>query len=176
MAGKYKRRQLLYPKDKPELRPTKDMVKEALFSILHGRVENSRFLDLFAGVGSIGLEALSRGAKEVVFIDREPFYIHKNAEALGCKDQVRIYKQDALRAIDILHKKQEKFDLIYVDPPYALKLAQNSLNKPELIDILAPQGLIILETAVATVLDLTGYQVVSEREYGSTKLTIVERS
>jgi 16S rRNA (guanine966-N2)-methyltransferase len=176
ISGKYKRRQLLYPKDKPELRPTKDMVKEALFSILHGRVENARFLDLCAGVGSIGLEALSRGAREVVFIDRDPYYIYKNAEVLGCKDQVRIYKQDALRAIDILSKKQEQFELIYIDPPYALSVAQDSLNKPQLIDILAPQGWIIVEAAVATVLATPGCTVVTERNYGSTKIIILERA
>jgi len=176
IAGKYKRRQLLYPKDTPELRPTKDMVKEAVFSILHGRVDNSRFLDLCAGVGSIGLEALSRGAKEVVFIDRDPRYIYKNAEVLGCKEQIRIYKNDALRAIDILGKKQEQFELIYIDPPYALSVAQDSLNKPALIDILAPQGWIIVETAVSKVLVTTRYSVVTEREYGSTKITILERT
>lgn len=176
ISGKYKRRQLIYPKDTPALRPTKDMVKEAVFSILHGRVENSRFLDLCAGVGSIGLEAVSRGAKEVVFIDKDPYYIHKNAEALGCKGQVRIYKQEALKAIDILCRKKELFDIIYIDPPYALSLAQDSLNKPELIDILAPQGLIVVETAVATKLVTTGYVLVSEREYGSTKISILERA
>ena len=175
ISGIYKRRQLLYPKDMKELRPTKDMVKEALFSILHGRIAGARFLDLCAGVGSIGFEAVSRGAQEVVFIDNNPTYIYKNAEALDCMSQVRIYKNDASRAVDILKKKNELFELIFIDPPYASKVVQDLLNNQSLVAILAPDGWVVVETANDKALTFAHFSVLTERVYGSTKILILEK-
>ncbi len=175
IAGKYKGRKLDYPKSKALLRPTKDMVKEALFSILGAKIQNAKFLDLCAGVGSIGFEALSRGAQKVCFIDTNPEYIFTNAKELGCLAEVEIYKNDCTRAIEILAKRGEKFDIIYLDPPYKTDLAEVSLNKLSRFDILNPQGLIVLETARDKQI-VSEFQQVKERIYGQTKILIMEHT
>jgi 16S rRNA (guanine(966)-N(2))-methyltransferase RsmD len=175
IAGAYKRRLLSYPKNNSNLRPTRDMVKEALFSIVGGRIEGCRFLDLYAGVGSIGLEALSRGANEVVMIDLAPKHIFENAKALGCLDKVEIYKNEAGRALVILGKKKRQFELIYLDPPYATEEIVNSLKKISHFDILAPGGWVIAETAADKTMDTLSFTVISERIYGQTKLIFMTK-
>lgn len=96
-------------------------MKESLFSIIAPYVPDSVFLDLFSGSGSISLEALSRGAKRAVMIEKDTEalkYIIENVNTLGYEDRCRAYKNDALRAIEILGRKGEKFDIIFMDPPY----------------------------------------------------------
>lgn len=176
ISGKYKRRLLNYPKDKADLRPTKDMVKEAVFSILQNKVPDCTFLDLFAGVGSIGLEAVSRGAQEVVFIEQNPKYIFENVALLKCEERLRIYKNDVLRAIEILSKKQELFDVIYCDPPYASELVEATLKKLKCFNILKKDGIIVVETASNKTILNSDFKLLSEKKYGSTKLLILEQN
>jgi 16S rRNA (guanine(966)-N(2))-methyltransferase RsmD len=174
IAGTYKHRLLEYPKNQKKVRPTRDMVKEALFSILGDRVVDCRFLDLYAGVGSIGLEALSRGAQEVVMIDLNPRHIFINAEKLGCLDKVEIYRNEAVKAIKILGNKKRQFELIYLDPPYDTEEIADSLKKLAHFDILANGGWIVAETAADKEIDVSGYEIVSERLYGQTKLIFLK--
>lgn len=104
-----------------DTRPTLGSMKESLFSIIAPYVPDSVFLDLFSGSGSISLEALSRGAKRAVMIEKDTEalkYIIENVNTLGYEDRCRAYKNDALRAIEILGRKGEKFDIIFMDPPY----------------------------------------------------------
>jgi len=104
-----------------DTRPTLESVKESLFSIIAPYVENSVFLDLFSGSGSISLEAISRGAKRAVMIEKDGEalkYIIENIDNLGFSDRCRAYKNDVVRAIEILGRKNEKFDIIFMDPPY----------------------------------------------------------
>jgi 16S rRNA (guanine(966)-N(2))-methyltransferase RsmD len=114
IAGQYRHRLLDFPKNNPALRPTKDMVQEALFSIIGARVDGARFLDLYAGSGSIGLEAASRGAREAVFIDQDTQFIRSNIKKLGCPN-VQVYCSDVPRALKILAARAENFDLIFLD-------------------------------------------------------------
>lgn len=103
------------------VRPTSDKVKQALFNIFGDRVEKARFLDLFAGTGGIGLEALSRGAEQVTFVDdsRESLQVTThNVEEAGFADRAKII---ASRAETFLKKAQEQFDIIFLDPPYSLE-------------------------------------------------------
>lgn len=174
ISGKYKGKQLLYPKDNEKLRPTKDMVKEAVFSIIYEKINGASFLDLFAGVGSIGFEALSRGAAQVVFVDLQPQYIFKNAEKLNCLQDIFILKKDYLTALEILAGKNLKYDLIYIDPPYESDLATVSLNNLNRFDILSPQAMIFVETAKSKVIT-TNFKLIKERIYGNTKITILEK-
>jgi 16S rRNA (guanine(966)-N(2))-methyltransferase RsmD len=100
------------------IRITSDFVKESLFNILGNKVKDSSFLDLFAGIGCIGIEALSRGAKNVVFVEKDKKAvkaIKENLERLKLKDKTKIYLGDVNK---ILNKIKEKFDFIFLDPPY----------------------------------------------------------
>jgi 16S rRNA (guanine(966)-N(2))-methyltransferase RsmD len=172
IAGQYRHRLLDFPKDNPELRPTKDMVKEALFSIIGAHVVGAQFLDLYAGVGSIGLEAVSRGAREAVFIDQDTRYIQANIKKLGCAN-VRVYRNDVPRALKILAARKENFDIIFLDPPYQHGL----LAVSACFAILKPAGLLIAETAADRAPELLpDIRIADERRYGSAKILFLEKN
>jgi 16S rRNA (guanine(966)-N(2))-methyltransferase RsmD len=122
LGGKYKNRLLNTPKGE-QTRPSLGIVRKSLFDILQQEIEGSVFLDLFAGSGAIGFEALSRGARQVTFVDSHKFCVeclYKNAEMLGCKDEVQIMSCDVNQALKMLGKMGKCFDLIYIDPPYGI--------------------------------------------------------
>jgi|GEM_PF-40545 len=105
-------------------RPTTDKVKEALFSIIGPYFDGGRVLDLFAGTGGLGIEALSRGADHAVFIDANPksvAVIRHNLEATGLAGKAEVYRNDAGKAVRQLERRGMKFDLIFLDPPYIMK-------------------------------------------------------
>lgn len=105
-------------------RPTTDKVKEALFSMIGPFFDGERVLDLFAGTGGLGIEALSRGAGSAVFVDASPRSIEvvrRNLEAAGMTGQAEVYRNDAARAVKALERKGASFDLIFLDPPYAME-------------------------------------------------------
>ena len=109
-----------------ETRPTTGKVKEALFSVIQFDIEGRRVLDLFAGTGQLGIEALSRGAECAVFVERRRDalqVIRENLEACGMTDKARVVNGDAMSYL----KSGEKFDLIFLDPPYASGLLEQSL-------------------------------------------------
>lgn len=113
-----------------EVRPTSDKVKEAIFSIIQFDIPEARVLDLFAGSGQLGIEALSRGAKECVFVDKSKASIgciRENVESCGFSDRSRIYNADAL---DYLLRAGE-FDIILIDPPYRNGLVESALERLE---------------------------------------------
>lgn len=117
LSGKYKGRKLKAPKGQ-ETRPTTSIVRKALFDICAPFIEGSHFLDLFGGTGAIGFEALSRGAAHVTFCEQSApalRALHDNATLLECTSQIKIYRGNAL---SILPKLKERFDIVYVDPPY----------------------------------------------------------
>ena len=113
-----------------EVRPTTDMVKEAMFSILQFEVEGANVLDLFAGSGQLGIEALSRGAAGAVFVDQRrdaASLIRDNLKLTGLEDRARVVCGDAAA---FLSSAGEKFGLIFIDPPYAANLWENTINMP----------------------------------------------
>jgi 16S rRNA (guanine966-N2)-methyltransferase len=131
----------------PLVRPMSDKLKEALFNILRDEVRGKVVLDGFAGTGSLGIEALSRGAERVVFVD--DFYpavkvIKGNLEKCGAEAKARIIRKDFNRAVIQLHKEREKFDLIFLDPPYKLLEERNPLKVIKKREILKPGGKIVL--------------------------------
>ncbi len=170
IAGKAKGRTLKIPKT-DKVRPTQDKVKEALFNILYD-VEGSRFLDLYAGAGTVGIEALSRGAAEVVFIELKPKLIHENLAISGLSGG-KVYGTKVATALKVIHKHGEKFDHIYIDPPYDTEEVLITLNNISSFDILAPQGLVIAEHRIQKVLPAAvgRLQRVDERTYGQTVLS-----
>src|SRR5699024_7300375 len=119
-AGKYKGRQLK-PVPGSETRPTADKIKEAVFHKMGPFFDGGNGLDLFAGSGSLGIEALSRGMDNMIFVDKSPKaikVIRYHIELLKVQTNCEVYRNDALRALDIVSKKGERFSLILLDPPY----------------------------------------------------------
>lgn len=122
ISGKAKGRILTAPKGR-NTRPVTDMIKEALFSMWQTRIVDTRFLDLFAGSGSMGIEALSRGAKNVVFVEqgrKAVETIRKNLIVCGFSCGYEIYQDDVFKRIKMLNEKEYKFDIIYLDPPFTV--------------------------------------------------------
>jgi 16S rRNA (guanine966-N2)-methyltransferase len=120
IAGELKGRRLEAVPGK-QTRPTSDKVKEAVFQMMGPFFSGGRCLDLFAGSGSLGIEAISRGMDYTVFIDKQPQAIHtinKNIKAIGIEKQTEVSRMDAFRALRVTAKNNAKFDLILVDPPY----------------------------------------------------------
>ncbi len=122
IGGKYKGRVLHTPKTKTT-RPTQGMLREALFNICQAEIEGACFLDLYAGSGSVGFEALSRGASHVTFVEKNRealLSIKKNEELLNVSSQITLFPTEAIAA---LKKMKGPFDLVYIDPPYDLPVA-----------------------------------------------------
>ena len=128
-----------------ETRPTTDRVKEGLFNILQFDIEGRRVLDLFAGTGQLGIECLSRGAASAVFVDRRPDavkLIRENLKITNLQDGARVVAGDSM---EYLKSLREKFDLIFLDPPYEAGLLEPALAHIARFDILAPHGIIAAE-------------------------------
>lgn len=159
-----------------ETRPTTGKVKEALFSVIQFDIEGRRVLDLFAGTGQLGIEALSRGAECAVFVERRRDalqVIRENLEACGMTDKARVVNGDAMSYL----KSGEKFDLIFLDPPYASGLLEQALEEIVRFDICRKHGIIVAESAADKTLPaLAGpYALHREYRYGKIKLTVYHR-
>ena len=153
-----------------EIRPTSDMVKESIFNIVQFDMEGRSVLDLFAGTGQLGIESLSRGAKNAVFVDASPQavkIIKDNLEICGF-DNARVANADAISYL----KNREKFDIIFLDPPYDTMLIDSALVKIIEFDILKENGIIICETKAEKPLPplLPPYEVAREYKYGKIKV------
>jgi 16S rRNA (guanine966-N2)-methyltransferase len=150
-------------------RPTSDFVRETAFNLI-GPVDGAAVLDLFAGSGGLGLEALSRGAGRCVFVDSDRSAcrtIGANLEKLGFTATVLC--QDAPRS---LASERRAFDLILCDPPYDFQ--PHDRLAPDLARILSPDGLIVYQTAAAAEPELAGLSIRTSRKYGSARLTLFE--
>ena len=134
-----------------DIRPTSDMVKESVFNIIQFDIEGRRVLDLFAGTGQLGLEALSRGAKSVVFVVSMPESIKliwENVKRCGFTDSAAVYNREALKYLAL----DGSFDIILIDPPYDTTLAGQALKKIIEFDKLNENGIIICETRADSIM------------------------
>lgn len=146
ISGKYKSRKIDFPKNKLT-RPMTDRTKETLFNMLGGLVFEKNILDLFSGSGSIGLEAISRGARNVTFVDEAVWaakVIQKNIQSLGVESQARLLQTDVLKAITKLEKEKERFSIIFVDPPFFSGWVKKALMKLDRSDIVLPFAQVIV--------------------------------
>lgn len=150
ISGRFKGKRLVSVKANT-VRPTSDRVKESVFGILGDRVINSKFLDLCAGTGNIGLEALSRGAKSVTFVDRSAQSIRVIKSNLsGCglsgdNPDINIVRLDALKGLAFLARRNARFDLIYFDPPYDSGIHEACLGQIGMSKMLSPCGQVAVE-------------------------------
>ena len=179
IGGEYKSRSIAMPRG-VEMRPTQDKIREAIFNIL-GDINGKKVLELFAGSGAFGMEAISRGAGSVAFVDnnfRCIQTIKSNLKSLGVSDsRYSVIKTNALNFSAKLKPVSEKFDIIFLDPPYYMNMAKKCLINMDSCDIVSPVGLIIVEHFKKDALDteLERFVFVDERRYGDTVVTILRR-
>ena len=158
-------------------RPTADRVKEALFSIIQFDVPTARVLDLFAGSGQLGIEALSRDATSAVFVDeREDAcrLVRENLRRTKLESQGRVIRSDYMT---YLKTCKEKFDIIFLDPPYKEEFLENALKMITEIDILQSGGIIVTERPLQKEFDLNfeGFSRSKDYKYGQTLLTVFKK-
>ena len=160
-----------------DTRPTTDKVKESMFNIVQFDIEGRKVLDLFAGTGQLGIEALSRGAESAVFVDVRKdaaALIRENVALCGFQDRSRVVQGDYLA---FLTGCREKFDLILMDPPYASEMLEKALTSAAGIDILSENGIMVCESAAEKVLPELPepYRRGRDYRYGKIKLTVYHR-
>jgi 16S rRNA (guanine966-N2)-methyltransferase len=171
IAGTYKGRRLQSPGGL-ETRPTGDRVREALFSILGDRVEGARVLDLFAGSGALGIEALSRGASEATFVDNAAAAaraVASNLEALGVDAQV--VRAEARRFLGGASRSARQYDLVFLDPPYRLAASLGGDLSGPLAGVMAPDAVVVCESDRRSPLEID-LPLHDERRYGDTLIRI----
>ena len=163
-----------------EIRPMRHSVRKALFDILQNVVEGSRFLDLFSGTGGVGLEALSRGASQAIFVDNLPEsakLIGKNIEKLGYQRVTRLYELDVSEAIDRFARADRRFDIVFLGPPYEEGLTEKTLNKLKGTNVVRPWGIVGVEVFFKNELNENYGELmkIESRDYGQSKLVLYRR-
>jgi 16S rRNA (guanine966-N2)-methyltransferase len=160
-------------------RPTTDKVKEALFSMIGPYFDGGTALDLFAGTGGLGIEALSRGTEKAVFVDadlKSVDVVRRNLEATGLAARAEVYRNDAFRALKALAKREAKFDLVFLDPPYRLKIVGELLSELQTLRLLAPGATVVVEHDAKDSHDAPVGRLVPRRraDYGDTAITLFD--
>ncbi|NQT28389.1 MAG: 16S rRNA (guanine(966)-N(2))-methyltransferase RsmD [Candidatus Omnitrophica bacterium] len=177
LSGKCKGRNIIVPSG---IRPVSLRVKKSCFDILKGEIQGKRILDLFGGSGSLGIEALSQGAREAIFLDSDRrcvAVIRKNLTLLGFNPQQKVILKDSASGINDFFAYKENFDIIFLDPPYHRGLLTKSLQLLEDYDIVTPSGYVV--TFCYTKDDFVharrGFSLIVERKYGQTLFLIYRR-
>lgn len=181
VGGEFRGRPIAAPRSEA-IRPTSDRTREAVFNVIahnfSSRLEGGRVLDLFAGTGALGLEALSRGAAHCLFVEESAQgrgLIRDNIEALGLQGRTKIFRRDAaaLGAAGTI----APFDLVFADPPYGKGLAEKALAAAIAGGWLKPEALVVVEEAAATpFLPPAGLSLIDRRDYGDTMVAFCVRA
>jgi 16S rRNA (guanine966-N2)-methyltransferase len=173
IAGEHKGARIFAPPGR-DTRPTSDRVRENVFNIVAPWVEDARVLDLYAGSGAMGLEALSRGAAAAVFVEADPDAvraIERNLDKLRLR--ATVVRLEATVALAQEASAGRKYDLVLLDPPYAMT-DFDALGR-YLPTVLADDGLLVVETDARTEPELPGLEIRTARRYGSTRVTVFEQ-
>ena len=180
ITGKARGLHLNVPKNY-DVRPTADRVKESLFNIIGSKIVDAAVLDLFAGSGNLGLESWSRGARLVQFVDNSRVSLRlteSNIQKCRAEAECKVLKHDAEAAVDLLYKQGQRFDLVFVDPPYNKGWVQKILVKLEKTPILAESGWLVAEHSMHDDIAIAvsdGYEIFRRQQYGETVLTFIRR-
>ncbi len=175
------RRLKLKTLDGLDTRPTTDRIKETLFNMIADGLLDCTFLDLFAGSGGIGIEALSRGAKRAVFVEKNPkamACVRENLVHTKLSVQAETMQTDAFNALERLLGRGS-FDYIYMDPPYGKELEKKALNFLADSSLLAEDGVIIIEASLDTTFDYVGelgYSIIKNKIYKTNKHVFLKRA
>lgn len=177
IGGRAKGRRILIPKVSG-IRPTSDMLKEALFNILpsmKGRI----FLDLFAGSGGVGLEALSRGAAKVVFIEVDPRCIEiikRNLGVCGFDDGYEVISAPVAKGVKLLSKRKEQFNIIFADPPYEKGMVKEIFHLRGICNLTSKDGIMVIQHSLREEpgLDIDNIILADQRKYGDTVISLVK--
>lgn len=158
-------------------RPTTDKVKEAIFSMIGPYFDGGIALDLFAGTGGLGIEAWSRGVERVIFVDKEKIsldVIRQNVKTAGAESAAEIYKNDAQRALKALAKRDLKFSIVFLDPPYRMTNMDEVMSELAEKDMLAADAVIVIEHDATHRYpeDAAGFEQIKSAKYGDTAVTI----
>jgi 16S rRNA (guanine966-N2)-methyltransferase len=161
-------------------RPTTDKVKEAIFNMIGPYFDGGIGLDLFAGSGGLGIEALSRGLEKVIFIDHEPKaiqIIRENIKACHFEAQTEVYRNEADRALKVLIKRGIQFDYLFLDPPYKNQQLVSIMKKMDSQDLLTNSGIVVCEHSFDVELpEAVGrFEQMKHEKYGMTAVTIYSR-
>lgn len=165
-----------------ETRPTLDRVKEALFNIIQFDIRDANILDLFSGSGALAIEALSRGASSAILCDRSTNairIINKNLEDTRLKDKAEVINKDYLQALSKLKNESEKFDIIFLDPPYKSNYIEKSIESILKYDLLAKDGVIIAETDDENIIEKIkknkDIEIYDVRKYGIVHIIFIRK-
>ncbi|MCH1559512.1 MAG: 16S rRNA (guanine(966)-N(2))-methyltransferase RsmD [Alphaproteobacteria bacterium] len=165
------------------IRPTSDRLKEALFSILESKkyninINNSSVIDICSGTGALGIEALSRGANKIYFIDQETKsiqIIQKNISKLKINNEDKIFiKVIKDKSTKALKKINHVFDIVLIDPPYKTKIIEETLQDLKNYNLIKTHSYIFAESSNAEIFDFNGYELLDTKKYGKSKLTILK--
>lgn len=163
-------------------RPTLDRVKEAVFNILQFDLKDKNILDLFSGSGALAIEALSRGAKRAVLCDfssKAVDIINKNLEATRLKERAEVINKDYIEALKILNNKDEKFDIIFLDPPYKTDFIIRSIELIITYNLLQENGIIVAETddknRVEQIKGINNIEIYNIRKYGKKEIIFIRK-
>ena len=182
IGGKFKGLKLMPPNDLG-IRPTSDRLKEALFSILESKkyninINNSSVIDICSGTGALGIEALSRGANKIYFIDQETKsiqIIQKNISKLKINNEDKIFiKVIKDKSTKALKKINHVFDIVLIDPPYKTKIIEETLQDLKNYNLIKTHSYIFAESSNAEIFDFYGYELLDTKKYGKSKLTILK--
>ena len=174
-AGIFKGRVLIENKYE-HIRPTADVVKQAIFNKIAFQISGAVVLDLFCGTGALGIEAISRGAKEVIFVDkdfRSVALTKQNLSKLGVNAEV--YKGDCLNALKYLKVQNKIFDIIILDPPYKSNLYKVCVDEIYKLNLLSNDGIIICEMNKEDSFDFSPFKIIDEKKYGIKKVCYLKK-
>ncbi|MEB1803467.1 16S rRNA (guanine(966)-N(2))-methyltransferase RsmD [Staphylococcus argenteus] len=175
IAGKHKSKSLESMEGR-NTRPTMDKVKEGIFNSLYD--VSGIGLDLFAGSGALGIEALSRGMDKVIFVDQNfkaVKIIKSNLESLDLVEQSEVYKNNADRALKALSKREIQFDIIFLDPPYEKGLIDKALKQISEFNLLKENGIIVCEFSNHEEIDYQPFNMIKRYHYGLTDTMLLEK-
>ena len=167
-AGRWKAKPLDVPGD---ARPTAARAREALFDLLGTEIDGARVLDLYAGSGAVGIEAVSRGAARAVLVDRDSSALEKNVARLGYAPDVVVLRQSAEDCVATLAARGDRFDVVFADPPYSAAAVPSDLEA-----LLAPKGVVVIQLdARAEPPELEGLSLADIRSYGRNRFAFYRR-
>ncbi|MBF0511842.1 MAG: 16S rRNA (guanine(966)-N(2))-methyltransferase RsmD [Candidatus Omnitrophica bacterium] len=178
LGGKYKGRNFYMPAG---IRPTQNILRAAIFDLLGHDFSGLSFLELFAGSGAVSLEAISRGASRVVMVEHNELNartIRENCELLGIElgGDISLIYAESLTTIKRLSDENEKFDVVFFDPPFSQNLAKKTLKLLGERDILHAQSLVLAQMGLSENLDIpASLRVLTQRRYGSSQLTLLQK-